>query len=294
MTNLLDLMTAIEAEILELRTLIRTNAQPELCTYFDVPMITKVEEKEIIEFGYSSIDVVPNTGEEALQKCLEALSDFYVQDNTYSRRFVAKHPGVIVVSGSRSQIMLQVNKVNAAKAQFKNEVLSLTSDSFEKWREVHDRFSYLITTTVYRSINCFDDAVHRVNFNWVSRPRVDNLTKSEILEKIDKGICTLPPNHNQASWKAVLEADTSLIKSQTQEQFSIRRRIKLRPEASIRLEGAVSALGYSAGLPFIMFNSPKYFTPLDSFDTNYRRKRPLKEESMRLLIKRMNLYVDDR
>ena len=143
-----------------------------------------------------------------------------------------------------------------------------------------------------RDSYCFDENVHRINFNWVSRPRVSNLTKTELLEKIENGIFTVPPSHSMESWKAVLAADKSLIERQTNDTFTIRRRIKLRPEASIRLEDANSAIGYSAGLPYIVFNRPGYFTPLESFDASKKQNRTRKEDSLQLLIKRMNLYAD--
>tara|TARA_R110000744_G_scaffold351305_1_gene457087 strand:+ start:5478 stop:6380 length:903 start_codon:yes stop_codon:yes gene_type:complete len=292
MANLIDLMSALEAEIVELRILLRENAVPELCSYFHVPLVTKDEENSIIEFGYSNIEVTTLTGHEALQRSLEAFSDFYVPDSSFSRRFVTKHPGLIVVSGGQSKISAQVMRVNAAKLAFKAGVLALSDTALEKWKEVHDRFMHLITTTVYRSIYCFDEDVHRINFNWVSRPRVSNLSKTELVEKIESGMFTIPPSHSIQSWKAVLDADKSLIEKQRNETFTIRRRIKLRPEASIRLKDANTALGYSAGLPYIAFNKPAYFTPLESFDTSKKQNRSRKEDSLQLLIKRMNLYAD--
>lgn len=291
MANLIDLMSALEAEIVELRILLREKAVPELCSYFHVPLVTKDEENSIIEFGYSNIEVTTLTGHEALQRSLEAFSDFYVPDSSFSRRFVTKHPGLIVVSGGQSEISAQVMRVNAAKLAFKAGVLALSDTALEKWKEVHDRFMHLITTTVYRSIYCFDD-VHRINFNWVSRPRVSNLSKTELVEKIESGMFTIPPSHSIQSWKAVLDADKSLIEKQRNETFTIRRRIKLRPEASIRLKDANTALGYSAGLPYIAFNKPAYFTPLESFDASTKQNRSRKEDSMHLLIKRMNLYSE--
>ncbi|GAC03423.1 DNA replication terminus site-binding protein [Paraglaciecola chathamensis] len=292
MANLIDLMSALEAEIVELRILIREMAIPELCTYFHVPLVTKDDENSIIEFGYSNIEVTTLTGHEALQRSLEAFSDFYVPDSSFSRRFVTKHPGLIVVSGAKAEISEQVKRVNAAKLAFKSGVLALSDAALEKWKEVHDRFMHLITTTVYRSIYCFDENVHRINFNWVSRPRVSNLTKNELVEKIESGMFTIPPSHSMQSWKAVLDADKSLIEKQRNETFTIRRRIKLRPEASIRLEDANTAIGYSAGLPYIAFNKPSYFTPLETFDASTKQNRSRKEDSLQLLIKRMNLYAD--
>ncbi|WP_339669305.1 DNA replication terminus site-binding protein [uncultured Paraglaciecola sp.] len=292
MANLIDLMSALEAEIVELRILIREMAIPELCTYFHVPLVTKDDENSIIEFGYSNIEVTTLTGHEALQRSLEAFSDFYVPDSSFSRRFVTKHPGLIVVSGAKAEISEQVKRVNAAKLAFKSGVLALSDAALEKWKEVHDRFMHLITTTVYRSIYCFDENVHRINFNWVSRPRVSNLTKNELVEKIESGMFTIPPSHSMQSWKAVLDADKSLIEKQRNETFTIRRRIKLRPEASIRLVDSNTAIGYSAGLPYIAFNKPSYFTPLETFDASTKQNRSRKEDSLQLLIKRMNLYAD--
>ena len=103
---------------------------------------------------------------------------------------------------------------------------------------------------------------------------------------------TIPPSHSMQSWKAVLDADKSLIEKQRNETFTIRRRIKLRPEASIRLVDSNTAIGYSAGLPYIAFNKPSYFTPLETFDASTKQNRSRKEDSLQLLIKRMNLYAD--
>ena len=41
MSNLIDLMSELEAEILQLRMLLREVAIPELCSYFHVPLVTK-------------------------------------------------------------------------------------------------------------------------------------------------------------------------------------------------------------------------------------------------------------
>ncbi|MEI8651160.1 DNA replication terminus site-binding protein [Paraglaciecola sp. Hal342] len=125
-------MSALEAEIVELRILLRENAVPELCSYFHVPLVTKDEENSIIEFGYSNIEVTTLTGHEALQRSLEAFSDFYVPDSSFSRRFVTKHPGLIVVSGGQSEISAQVMRVNAAKLAFKAGVLALSDAALEK------------------------------------------------------------------------------------------------------------------------------------------------------------------
>jgi len=76
MSNLIDLMSELEAEILQLRMLLREVAIPELCSYFHVPLVTKEEQDSIIEFGYSKIEVTTLTGHEALQRSLEALTIF--------------------------------------------------------------------------------------------------------------------------------------------------------------------------------------------------------------------------
>lgn len=286
-------MTNIERSIKSLQLLLRRYAVAEKCFYFDVPLVMKKEEEAIMEFGYQKVDVTTMTGEAALQRAIAALLDFYVPDNNYSRRFVKKHPGIVVVDGPKPLITAQVNEVNAAKDAFKFAVQQLGKNAEEKWAEVHNRFMHLITTTVYRKIHCFDEPVHRVNFNWVSRPRCVNLSKSEVTAHIDAGKNTVPPSMTEQSWFASIDADKTLVEHCNEETFTIRRRIKLRPESSVKLENKDTALGYSAGLPYILFNYPAFFTPLDTFDASAFKPRARKEDSMRLIIKRMNLYASN-
>lgn len=291
MNNLNEYMAAVESSISSLCYILRKYADPQYCVYFDVPLVTRKEEQHIIDDGYVYVSVNKLTGEVALEQALLALGDFYVADDTYSRRFLKKHPGIIVVNGHHEEVLDAIEKVNSAKLAFKNAVQAVSKNAEVKWKEVHDTFMHLITSTVYRKVHCFSSQVHRINFNWVSRPRVEKLSKDQVIEKVRARKGLVPPSHTEASWRNAVDADISFVENTDYSLFTSIRRIKLRPESSVKLVNSESALGYSAGLPHIVFNKPQFTSDLLDFDAAIFAPRKRKEDAMHLLFRNMNLYV---
>lgn len=286
-------MSNIEAFLKELEELLLDSACPASTYYYAIEPVLKEQEEELIQHGYSSINVDMFTGQEAILKIIDAYKDMYVFDETpqKSRRFVQKHPGFVVATKNKREIIACIEKINNEKKAFRAAVVKSSDDAYEKWQNVHDRFNYLITTSAYRTIYAFKEDVHRVNFNWVSRPLHKAYTLEELKQKIDKGVHTVPLSYSRQSWLEKLEHDKSLLDAHQSAEFAVKRRIKLRPESSIRLEDAEKAKGYAASLPYVFFSPPKYHTHLSSLIAPRHVK--IKEnvgDGWVLINRRMNLY----
>ena len=286
-------MSNIEAFLKELEELLLDSACPASTYYYAIEPVLKEQEEELIEHGYSSINVDMFTGQEAILKIIDAYKDMYVFDETpqKSRRFVQKHPGFVVATKNKREIIACIEKINNEKKAFRAAVVKSSDDAYEKWQNVHDRFNYLITTSAYRTIYAFKEDVHRVNFNWVSRPLHKAYTLEELKQKIDKGVHTVPLSYSRQSWLEKLEHDKLLLDAHQNAEFAVKRRIKLRPESSIRLEDAEKAKGYAASLPYVLFSPPKYHTHLSSFIAPAEVKNKSRIGSdWTLISERMNLY----
>jgi len=98
--------------------------------------------------------------------------------------------------------------------------------------------------------------VHRVNSNWVSRPLRKSCTLDELKQKIEIGVHTVPLSYSRQSWLEKLEHDKSLLDAHQNAEFAVKRRVKLRPESSIRLKDGEKAKGYTARLPYVYFSPP--------------------------------------
>jgi DNA replication terminus site-binding protein len=287
-------MKDIENLLIELAVLLRAYAAPDKSYYYEVPPVLKDDEQGLVEFGYSYIDVTPINGDEAVDKIISAYQDLYVFDETpqKSRRFVSKHPGFIVLDSHHEEVMKCAKALNEAKKDFRTEITRSSDEAFEKWQKVHDRFNYLITMAAYRTIYVFDEPVHRINFNWASRPLHTAYTYKELTDKLEKSLLTVPITHTRESWKAVLEQDKKAIIDKDCLEYAVRRRIKLRPESSISMAAETGQQGYSASLPYILINQPEFHTHLKSFDASKATSRKLCDSNgWELINKRMNLYA---
>lgn len=285
-------MSNIENHLKELGLLLRRHGCPVHSLYFEIEPVLQENEKHIIEYGYSHIDVQLHTGTAAIDKVLDAYKDMYVYDEKpqKSRRFVSKHPGYVVINKNHEDVFACVRAINEEKVAFRKAVVESSNDAFKKWQTVHDRFNYLITTNAYRMIYAFEAPVHRINFNWVSRPLHTPYTYKELIEKLDNGIHTIPISHTKQSWAAVLEQDKAQLAPFENHLLAVRRRIKLRPESSIRLVDSDRANGYSASLPYILGNAPRYHTKLASFQATGTENKRCAGNGWQLINERMNLY----
>ncbi|MDP5130901.1 MAG: DNA replication terminus site-binding protein, partial [Paraglaciecola sp.] len=271
MNQLTLCMLHLESAIKKMITILELNADIDASIFYDVEPVTTELEESIILNGYSRINVERIQGELAFKKIIDSYSDFYIFNDAISRRFIKKFPGYLVIKKNYDQVDDAIKKVNESKCLFKQEVLRSGDDALERWQQVHDRFNYLVTLAVYRKIYFFPFPVHAAYFNWVTRPRIENISFTEALNKCDLAKNTLPIAHTHQSWHSLLDSEKSMISQYSQFEFTIRRQIKLRPESKVRLINDTRGLGYSAGLPFIFINHPKRTSALGSYDITQPR-----------------------
>lgn len=281
-------MTEIEQGLDALCSLVRQSAQPAMSVMFALPPISKEDEAKIIEDDYETIPVTPLYGQRAIEYALEAFKDMYVFDNNMSRRFVQKYPGLIALSCSWHAVTEIVEKINLAKNNFRQEVQKYEGAE-EKFYGVHDRFNYLITTMAYRHIFAFRGDYKGFYFNWSRRCRSETRSADEWILRLDKARYTIPANHTQVSWNALIDSEQQQIAACGAQKLSMRRPNKLRPECSVRdADGAMQ--GRSASLPFLIAehtNKPNV-TMLKDY---CKKAEPASSSNWQLVAARPRLYM---
>lgn len=289
MRNLRYYMSEMENGLIEIKSLINKHACPMNTRYFDVPRVTVEEEKLIFDQGYQHIPVKPILGKDAVHLANQALFDWYVYDNALSRRFLHKHPGIIVIEDYQVFLKVQelIQQLNDNKNQFR-KIVQTEGNDWSKWEAVHDKFNYIITMAVYRNIQCFDEEYDAVYFNWVTRRRHQKFTRKSVLDRLDNSRAKTPYNRTQEQWDRQIADEIELIKSTSYESFSDRRAINYRPEVNLRKDNKMQSI--SAGLPIVLSSPPAKITPLQDLDVEKRSRRTQPDE-WNLLIPRMHLYA---
>jgi DNA replication terminus site-binding protein len=289
MENLQYYMTEMEQDLTEIKSMLMRFAAPQKCHYFELPRITVEQEKEIIESGYDQVPVKHVKGKLALSMAVEALSDWYVYDDNLSRRFLHKHPGIIVVDDYTVFLEIQhrIAILNSAKQRFK-ELVQRYGNDWTKWKAVHDKFSYVITMSVYRDIQCYDNAYDAVYFNWVTRRRSKKYTREDLILRLDNAVAHPSAKYTQEQWNIKMADEKRLIESSSYHSFSERRTINYRPELNLRKDKKM--INVSAGLPIVLPAEPIKMTNLEDFDIHSRTTRA-KSDNWHLMLPRIHVYA---
>ena len=270
-----------------------TYSVKEYCIAFKIDKVLKEDEETLIDNGYNKIVSTHITGETALAHLLSGIKDLTEEDDTYSRRFVTKYPGFIVVDNLHD-IQQRVEAVNSAKKAFKAAVMNINRP--DRFESVHDARPYLITSNVYRLIHLCDARVDKLYFNYASRVSQPLVDYDSLIQQLESAAKQPPVKTSAEHWERQIASETSLVKRHRYAEFKRVRTLKVRPEVSIRLTQSSSdskpfMYGTSAGLPVILGNKPAGYSELGDYTPKPTSKPKMVGWSK--LIDRLDLYVRD-
>lgn len=280
-------LNVIDTATDQLIRLLNQHADIDSSAAFILDKVLKKDEPELIEHGYGSIKSSHVVGLEAFNHLIGGIRDLTEEDDNYSRRFVSKYPGFLVVNNIET-IAHAVVQLNEAKDYFKRAVMKINGTD-ERFEQVHDARPYLITTNAYRHIFAIDSEVARLYFNFAHRNSVVHLDYEAVLTGLEHAAKQTPPKVDFTTWQTQVASEITLVDRYRYAKFKRFRTLKVRPEVSVkRTDGLMT--GYSAGLPIIVGNAPGKYTALGDYDgSTKRKKRPMVQ--WRELIPRLNLYV---
>lgn len=296
MSSLSALAMHLDAHIDSLNQILQEHTLTQASLGFHLPKVSKDDEQNIIDNGYQFLPVEKLTGAHALSFNMRAYRDLYEPDPNFSTRFVAKYPGVIVLTSAHQRVAQLVTDINRIKDEFKAEV-NTKKNALEKWEYVHEQASLggMITLQTYRHIRFIDFPVKRLYFNFSTRYKVKRFTKQEVLEKINAGRHTVPFMTDKVTWNAQLDREYIDAMRWPDIPYFQRQPIKLRPECTVMpINDDLSVQTHSAGLPFIVSNLPERITDLTAFDVSkVSGNRGKTKKRYVLMHERLGIYRQD-
>ncbi len=204
---------------------------------FELPPVQKGQEHDPL----THIAVEQHLAQAALQMAVTHYCRLYMQhqSETVSTKSAVRLPGAICLETSTQEASLlrhQVSHINSLKQRLE-EIITVESGVpvEERFDFVHTHLRGLITLNAYRTITLLD-APDSVRFGWANKHVIKNVTREEILEKLNKslhsGRAMAPWSREQ--WAEKLQDEIAAVNSLPQSaRLKIKRPVKVQPIARV-------------------------------------------------------------
>lgn len=267
--------------IIELKHALR-EAEVAFCHYYQLPKPTVLDEKVVAD----RIDVIPFQSQQAFECCLSAFDDVFKKPSL-SGKVLTRHPGVIGIRGSNSEIRDLLNAINQLKHRFKQLVLS-EKNKDDRFELVHSAVPNLITLAFYRQLHFEQRIPFSLRFTWMHKHSIQYLStdsaKNLLLEAQQS---TVLPDCDLQNWQKMIAQELYRISHlPSNHKLRIRRPIRVSPQVNIRFS-ASDRYHVSAALPFILFNAEQIEKVGEL--PNYTKKADPRQKKSHYLIERLFL-----
>lgn len=268
---------------------------------FSLPPIEKGREHDPI----TQIEVEQHLGEAARDMALNHYCRLFMQHQSekLSTKAAVRLPGAICIEcddAMEQAITVQVDEVNQLKALLE-KLITVDSGlpSEARFEFVHHHFRGLITLNAYRTVSLLQ-APDSLRFGWANKHVIKNVTREEIMEKLDK---SLKAGRSQAPWsreqwaQKVQEELESVRALPTSARLKIKRPVKVQPIARVWRADEKKQTQLACPSPILVLCRDRTQVPVlgellnyDADNIAYRHKPAA--EQLYLLIPRLHLWVD--
>ncbi|MCU5772406.1 DNA replication terminus site-binding protein [Erwiniaceae bacterium BAC15a-03b] len=268
---------------------------------FSLPPVVKGKEHDPIR----TIDVRQHLGSEALQLGMEHYCRLFMQHQSeqISTKAAVRLPGALCFAADMVQsarLHQQVACVNQLKVRLE-QIITVESgvESEERFDFVHTHLRGLITLNAYRAITLLD-APNTVRFGWANKHIVKNLSRKEVLEKLERGLkagrAVAPWSREQWAEK-VLEEIEAIRSLPANARLKIKRPVKVQPIARTWNIQQQKQTQLACPSPLLVLCADKNQVPALGELLNYdaeqvkHRYKP-QAEKLFAIIPRLHLYSD--
>lgn len=268
---------------------------------FELPTVEKGQEHEPL----TQIAVAQRVGQAALQRALTHYRRLFMQHQSekLSTKAAVRLPGALCLEAEGEQSALlyqQVERVNLLKKELE-KIITVESGlpSEERFEFVHAHQRGLITLNAYRSLILLDNP-DSVRFGWANKHVIKNITRDEILEKLQKslnaGRSVAPWSREQ--WAEKVADEMTLIRSlPTTARLKIKRPVKVQPIARVWNSSQQKQTQLACPSPLIVVCANAAAVPvlgelLDYDEQNIQHRHKPLAQPLLPLIPRLHLYTD--
>ena len=179
------------------------------------------------------------TGNEAFERALFALTDWYGDDD-HSTKAVARTPGAIVVRcGDDLAAMIQrrVAQANALKDQIKERIPSLGTRN-DRFELLHGHHPMLVTLQLIRHYTVLppEPVLQSLSFTWGVKTEIKKVTLADAIKRIESFANEpAPEGVDRAQWEWNIAKEVNRVKSLPENiELRQRRELVVRPMVNIR------------------------------------------------------------
>ncbi|RWR03575.1 DNA replication terminus site-binding protein [[Pantoea] beijingensis] len=268
---------------------------------FSLPPIVKGKEHDAIE----RIAVTQHLAEEARQMGLQHYCRLFMQHQSenLSTKAAVRLPGALCFEASpqeAAQLSQQVTTINQIKARLE-QVITVESgvESEARFEFVHSHLRGLITLNAYRALTLLA-APDSVRFGWANKNIVKNVTRNDILEKLERSIkagrAIAPWTREQWAEKVYMEIEA--IKSlPANARLKIKRPVKVQPIARIWDKQQQKQTQFACPSPLLVLCPDRVSVPilgeLLNYDVNnVKHRHKPQAEKLFAIIPRLHLFSD--
>lgn len=222
----------------------------------ELPRYTKNQEGIEIE----SADPVFLTGDEAVQKAIKALSDWFGEDG-YSTKFCHRTPGAIIVSEQDDELAELFEQCNSVK-QGLSALLPQIGDTETRFEAIHRYHPMLITLQLVRQItvDIGPPGPESITFSWGSKPAIYKLKVEDAIGRLN-AISKHLVIHDESSasrYNAIQQDILAIQSLPAGAQLRLRRDLPPKPLMNIRwpsINGTKAKIVREGHTPLVVLGS---------------------------------------
>ncbi|MFT8210051.1 MAG: DNA replication terminus site-binding protein [Symbiopectobacterium sp.] len=296
-----DTFALLEQGLAELRQ--RLTQTPLLnARVFPLPIVEKGKEHDPI----TQIAVTALQSEAARDAGLAHFQRLFIHHyaETVSSKAAIRLPGALcfqVTQADYEHTRQLIDTINTLKANLEQLITRESGlPAEQRFEFVHAHLPGLITLSAYRSLTLLIDP-DTVRLGWANKHVVNTLTREAVLEKLEKSLQAergISPTE-RATWQARVTQELIDIKRLPQDAvLKIKRPVKVQPIARVWYREAQKQVQHPCPSPLLVLCRDPSRVPLIGELGSYlvdstQPKFTPKAKTLRLLIPRLNLYLDE-
>lgn len=218
----------------------------------------------------TKIVLTEQTSHEAIELAARCYRDLHINSD-YSQKSARRTVGVLWFSPTRigiaDEIIATVERINAAKANIENYIVSTYSTRQERFEALRADCPGVMTLHLYRQIRCYSHGdIDSIRFTWQQKDSLKIPAKEALLQRIREEMDRSGPDV-----KGPLEQLIQKIISTPETRLRERKKVKIQPAANIMAAGMLKTV--TAPMPLIVIQDKELdIKMLHNFDASEQRK----------------------
>lgn len=299
MYSLIDEMNVINSETDFICDYIKTNP-PGFAQVSTHPRYTKEHE---IDSSQIHTHISADFSENPIDELCAALEKKYI-DSDESGKLVQRWSGLIVYPNDEPFLKASIFRLNESKLRFKkivqefglsNSAGSASHAAKVKFDFVHDTFSMLATSYVYRTLHTRDGNFTAAYWAWLRAKSSRTFTKSALLKNLERQISDSLLHPDADHIIAGIKSTIASVSQSSCETYIQRSTQPPRPNLTMHFEDERPPAALYGGLPVFVFNQTNMnfnYKPIKPFDLSAISQRKKRIDIKDLKHFKGDLYVE--